>query len=521
MNLPGLPNPHPDITGWPERADAQPERIWLEPTDRCNTRCIHCSHGYLNFGRDMAPEIYEKIRDSLFEHIEAAILVGTGEPLMSALFDPMFDECVRRGIHIQTVSNGILLNNDAVVDRLLEHDVLLTLSIDGVRPETFSFVRPHQKWETMVATLERIQRRAKALGPRRRARLQFNTVAMKKTIADLPDLVRLAARYGFDSINVLALAGEDQFEPLRDQSLMDSPDVMARIYIETMTLADRLGIEMAMPPAFREAVLRHGRSAGGLGGRMARWLDRGRLGLSYLRHNGLRRVIERLAYGFGPRARAGVTWCSVPWKNSYFSVQGHVRPCCVTTQQLGDITREEWPAIWNGPMYRNLRRTIHSWNPTACCRFCFYPTGINGGDEKQYEKYFAPWRRLEAPIDGPEVEWGEGFYPVEYEDGRAHHTWMSQTGRLRLRCPADAEFVRFHISPRIPGDVINPGRCRIGDGAEEPFDNSCADITFPLGSHAGRAVDLVLEMENAIPVAGDERDLALPIFRVEFLLRPK
>src|SRR5690606_16298617 len=117
-----------------------------------------------------------------------------------------------------------------------------------------------------------------------------------------------------------------------------------------------------------------------------------------------------------PKAKAGLTYCKFPWDDAYFASDGTVYPCCIMGEKLGDMKTQDWKDIWNGQAYKNLRRTVHSWNPTSVCRRCALPTGINGGDEKQYAKYFGKYVPVELPLDSTELVPGEGVYPLESVD---------------------------------------------------------------------------------------------------------
>src|SRR5689334_14808322 len=98
-----------------ETVERNPTHIWIEPTNRCNTRCTHCGHYYSQFGRDMDEALYRRVAESLLDGLEKVSLIGYGEPFMAKHFNEMFDECSKRRIHISTTSNGILLRDDARV----------------------------------------------------------------------------------------------------------------------------------------------------------------------------------------------------------------------------------------------------------------------------------------------------------------------------------------------------------------------------------------------------------------------
>ena len=217
-----------------------PIHVWIEPTTRCNTRCRHCQHFYSTFGADMSAALYEKIRDAVLDDVRSAELIGYGEPLMSERFDRMADDCAARGVAIRLTTNGLLLNSDARVEKLVRAGASVTVSVDGARPETFEFVRPHMKWSRMVETLKRIQRVAQAVGAGEGNggfELRFCFVPMKANIADLPALVGLASAFGASEVFVLPLAGDFADEAMKDQSLHDSPELVSPAFLEALRLA--------------------------------------------------------------------------------------------------------------------------------------------------------------------------------------------------------------------------------------------------------------------------------------------
>ena len=512
-------NPHSDLPALPETVTANPTHIWVEPTNRCNTRCTHCGHYYSHFGEDMPREMFRKIQDALFDDLKAVELIGYGEPLLAPDFNDMFDVCISLGIHVLFTTNGILLRNDDLVSKLVRSDVEITLSIDGARAETHEFVRPYIKWERMLETLECIKRNADAAGPERRFSLRFNFVPMRQNIGDLPDLVRLAAQYGAKTIFLLPLANEERLEKVKGQSLRNEPEIAFRPINQALKLSLALGVELLVPRFLQEP--EPGASDARQAGKsvLKRLSRKMLLTAGYLQRRGFRDFLRRLLYGRVQTTRTGTFYCLLPWQDTYFASDGTVFPCCIMGEKLGDIGKQEWSEIWNGPLYRNLRRTIHSWNPSAVCRYCGLPTGANGGDEKYYSFFFSQFRSEPLPLDSPAMQFGEGFYEIErLENGNPSHCWMGRAGVLDLPMPGKARFVRFNIIPRSPIlPDTNPGRCRINGGPWEPFDNTCPDITFPLDHVREDRLRVEIEMENAPQAPGDPRHLGLAISGIHFL----
>ncbi|MBN1517939.1 SPASM domain-containing protein [Candidatus Sumerlaeota bacterium] len=507
----------------PDHVRHQPNHIWIEPTNRCNTRCRHCAHYYRKFGEDMPPALYEKIRTALLDHVETVELIGYGEPFIGGSFHHMFDDCQRRKIKVHCTSNGILLRKPELTSKFVRGKMQIALSIDGARKETFEFVRPLIKWEQMQEILETIKRCRDEAGDQAAGfELRFNFVAMKHNIGDLPELVRIAAKYNADCIFVLPLSDADIFPEIAGQSLHNSPELVSPAYFKAMKEAARLGVNLTVPPSFHELILTGPERGRSLQGRLARWSRKVRLFPIAVRKNGWRHALKKASNLNAPRHRDGahVNHCGFPWNDTYFAADGTVYPCCIMNAKLGDMNDQSWDEIWNGPAYRNLRRTIHSWNPNAVCRFCGLPTGINGGYGRQYHKFFGRFQRREIPLDAPGVSFEDGFYQLERDDaGAISHCWMSRKGKLRLPAAPGARFIRLGITPLCPrNDRVNPGRCRVNGGREEPFDNSCDEIHFPVRHDAdARQWTLELEMENSAVVPPDTRELALVIREIHLL----
>ena len=514
-----IENPYPDLDCLGETVEGGPKHVWIEPTTRCNTRCAHCAHFYRQFGEDMRAEVVDQILGSALDAVELAELTGYGEPFLAPRFDEMFEECRRRGILISVITNGILLRDEARAAKLVRSNVILHLSIDGARAETFEFVRPFIKWEKMVETLECLKRNAEAAGPERRYRLRFIFVPMKKNIADLSDMIGLAAQYGAECVIAQPLSLEGAYELMNGQSLRDSPDLVSPAFVNALRAAARRRVGLIVPSSFRGLILDGAQRGRGLRGKAMRLARALALAPNYVRRHGLRRAMQVVRFGFGPRSKAGKTFCLEPWRSAFFSQDGKVRPCCVVLEEFGNLSRQDWKEIWNGARYRNLRRAIHGWNPTAECRRCHLPTGINGGDEEQRRKFFARFRRQSLPIDSPLLRFGEGFYDLERRpDGSPSHRWMSRRGFLAVAGKKNARFLRLLIEPRLRDpDTFNGGWCAINGGRPQPFDNTCSEITFPLHGARARSLDVGIEMEKTFRIGPDPRDLSLALRGLEWL----
>jgi MoaA/NifB/PqqE/SkfB family radical SAM enzyme len=457
----------------------------------------------------MPEQLFQAILAQALDGVKSVELIGYGEPLLAPHFDRMLDSCLSKGIHVNFTTNGILLHDKSRLAKLIRLPVTITLSLEGTHPETHEFLRPYIKWSQVEKLLDSISCLRKEAGSESRFSLRFNFVPIKQNVCDLPDLVALAHKYNVERIQLLPLSGEDIFEKVKGQSLNRAPELVKKPLIRAKSLAEKYNIAFEIPyfmktlSQARNPVLRFPITM-----------------MDYMRRNGIRGLLARLHRYFYPTYPDFIrSMCRLPWTDSYFASNGLVHPCCIMGGPIEDLQTMSWNEIWNGAQYRNLRRTIHSWNPTKVCRLCPFPMGINGGNDYNYLEFFRRYMELQLPINDPLVQFDSGFYGIEFHgDGSPSHNWMGKKGAIILPMQKNARFLRFRIIPRMPMPSINPGRCRINDGKWEPFDNSCSEITFPLKTIKSKILKVELEMESEFQASTeDTRLLGLAIHKILYL----
>ncbi|MFI5350536.1 MAG: SPASM domain-containing protein, partial [Elusimicrobiota bacterium] len=70
--------------------------------------------------------------------------------------------------------------------------------------------------------------------------------------------------------------------------------------------------------------------------------------------------------------------CYDPWQNTYVELQGSVMPCCFWGEHIGNLNKgDTLDAIWNGDVYKELRRGMGTGDPHPWCRSCIRYSGWN------------------------------------------------------------------------------------------------------------------------------------------------
>lgn len=201
-------------------------KLYVEITTACNLNCRICvRHAWREIVGTMPLETFRALIDQLRDLPQMPIihLGGYGEPLMH----PHFLEIVRlakgAGAGVELTTNGMMLNPliaSALVDLGLDR---IVVSLDAATPDRYSEIRSGN-FERVVENLRelrRIKRRRGGLDRPPQVALSF--LLMRRNVADLPLLPRLAQRVGAAEVlvsNIVAYREEMQDEILYERALV-------------------------------------------------------------------------------------------------------------------------------------------------------------------------------------------------------------------------------------------------------------------------------------------------------------
>jgi radical SAM protein with 4Fe4S-binding SPASM domain len=273
-------------------------------------------------------------------------LQGLGEPLLSPHLMDMVRYAKARGIRVGFNSNATLLTRRRA-DELVESGLdWLHASLDGADPETFEGIRAGASFSTVLGNLSGLAAAKRAAGTDR-PRLRVVFVAMRRNVAQLPDLVALLAGMGVDDLRVQNLS----------HSFADTDPAGAYQQIRSFAAEEALwqgadrDVAAAAFAAARAAATEYG-------------------------------VVLRLPNldpPAGPATRperrdAGHPGCTWPWDAAYVTSAGRVQPCCMVMGDdrvsLGSLAEQSFTEIWNGPAYQEFRRALHGARPPDVCEGC-------------------------------------------------------------------------------------------------------------------------------------------------------
>jgi MoaA/NifB/PqqE/SkfB family radical SAM enzyme len=352
--MPVLPEPAflPEAYRLPDGAErgaqspVSPRVVFIEITNRCNLRCETCPRTF--FDREPLKSLtcaeFVQIAEQ-FPEMRRALLHGVGEPLLNRELPQIIQYLKRRQVEVIINSNGTLLTpywQEALVKSGLDE---YRCSIDGARPETYARIRGADllhKLTEGLAGLVQTKARLKATTPA----ISIWCVGARENLAELPDLVRLAARLGVPEVYLqrmvyFAHEPEQQYGMARhDRGIFGQEDARQE---EVIAACEALSRELGV--AFRASGARD---------------PRGSLSAA--------------------RPAGAMPWaaCLRPWTTAYITANGNCLPCCISpfatndyqSLILGNLFERPFADIWNDAHYQQFRTHLLSPYPHKACAGC-------------------------------------------------------------------------------------------------------------------------------------------------------
>jgi len=322
-----------------------PRVVFIEVTNHCNLLCETCPRTFVSYEEPKTLGWDDFLRVvQQFPDMERAVLHGIGEPLINRDLPRMIAYLKARGVTVLFNTNATLLT-EAWGLRLIDSGLdEMRCSLDGANPQTYAAIRGAPLLPKIISNLRRftaLQRELEAAAPR----VSIWMTGMRENIAELPDLVRLAARVGVREVYMQRMVYYlDQAEA---PGMMDAGHA----------LFDDFDAEADRAVAEAEAVAAD-------------------VGVT-LRASGATDPRRSLEAARQPDPRPWAA-CLRPWTTAYVSANGNCLPCCISpfatadyeSLKLGNLFERDFEKIWNDTRYQQWRTDLLSDQPAKPCAGC-------------------------------------------------------------------------------------------------------------------------------------------------------
>lgn len=173
---------------------SKPRNLMAVLSNKCNIACIMCltSRSKWELPKERLDEIM-----SLFPYLERVMWQG-GE----VLFLPYFKDILKQALNYPNMRQSLITNfqlaDEEIIKLIVQNNIEMTISIDGVKKETYEKIRRGAKFEILEKNLILLNEIRNKL--KNKMILNMNVVVMKENYSDLDKFVDFAGKYKFDFI---------------------------------------------------------------------------------------------------------------------------------------------------------------------------------------------------------------------------------------------------------------------------------------------------------------------------------
>ena len=335
--------------------------IRMDIINRCNMRCFMCPYSEIarsdQPAQTMDPAVFEKIADQVFQYAYHLALSCAYEPLLHPRIEEILAAASRHEVpEWGMVTNGTLLN-EQIAEAMIRHRMtVVSISVDGAKPETYRSIRGTDAFDKVLANaraLQEMKRRAGSDLPY----LFTNFVLMRRNVDEVVPFLEICRDLAVTDVTFVHVMPRSRENT---ESLINTPELYEKVYHEAKRLIDDLHpMRVLLPAPFTASELE-----------MVDRTDRERR-LQQTRSDDLRDAGSRTSSRRVDAAGDDI-YCASPWMMLFIAPNGDLHPCSHRQNDppLGNLATTPFEQIWNGSAYRELRRRLYYHDLEGRCLTC-------------------------------------------------------------------------------------------------------------------------------------------------------
>lgn len=170
-----------------------PKKLVLEPTYRCNQRCLMCNNWKLSSNNELKLNEIENLFKQAKKVNIKQIILGGGEPLIRNDIFEIIKMANDYGFVTSMVTNGTLLDQRIIKKLLIDYDLFrIGVSLDGIN-ETHDKLRgmkgAYDKTLRSLVNLSKIKQKYN-----NKTIIYINTVITNENFREIPKIINIARR---------------------------------------------------------------------------------------------------------------------------------------------------------------------------------------------------------------------------------------------------------------------------------------------------------------------------------------
>ena len=338
---------------------SKPRVLYCVVTSLCNIKCIMC---HIIKQKWELPERAISEIIELMPYLEIVKWQG-GEVFLYKHFEQLMDAAGKNNVSQEIVTNGLLLN-ERVINKLLNYNVDLYISVDGLTKDVYEAIRVGANFDLLMNNLK-LLKEIKSGFTNHVMNLGLNVLVMKKNIDQIEFYPEFANKYGFKKLCVNAfgpdfISDENIFHYNKNKEFEIK---IMQIKEKLLNKCRDLNIELfdCLPTFQKEASV---------------ITDFKKDEIENDEHKN--KINNADINDTNSKAKEdNIMLCHIPWQKIFIDSDGTINPECFCDRNnpVGNIGKDKISDIWNGGIMQEYRNIIANESYHArCAKNCV--TGI-------------------------------------------------------------------------------------------------------------------------------------------------
>jgi len=327
---------------WAKGKKALPYTLDINPTDRCNLRCLHCwqrAFEHIDSSYELSDEELIKIvKEGIKLKVREFEITGGGEPLMRKRLVLKIIEIIKRNKRFGNITtNGTLFELNDVKKIVKMSWDRITFSLDGPDAKTNDFVRGKGYFERVMESIKLFNQVKENLG-KKFPLLKFNVVINRKNYNKVAEMIELAKKCN-----------------------------VSLVHFDSLTVHSKIGERLKLTKKQMKEFEKNARKAKEVAEKYGIWTDINFLTSKFLeKANEMQEILRKESSSNGFSSLI----CYEPWWHLVIKTNGTAQPCCLYDEKEEDVRKKSLKEIWFGNFFEKIRASIKSGKLSKYCSIC-------------------------------------------------------------------------------------------------------------------------------------------------------
>jgi MoaA/NifB/PqqE/SkfB family radical SAM enzyme len=327
---------------WAKGREAPPFTLDINPTDRCNFKCLHCwqrAFKKIDSSYELSDrKLVEVVKEALKFGIEEFEITGGGEPMMrKELVLKLMEMIKRKGKFGNITTNGSLFDSESIKKILKIGWDRITFSLEGPDAKSNDAIRGKGNFERVMEIINLLNQ-MKMKTRKNLPIIKFNVVVNKKNYDKVEKMVMLAKKVNcsmihFDSLTIHSEYGDKLKLNEKEEREFEKNAKAAK------ELAEKLGIFTDVDFLTRELIEKS---------------------------NEMEFVLEKESNSENFFSLV----CYEPWWHLVIKTDGSAQPCCLYDEKEENVKNKSLRKIWFGDFFKKIRDSMRKKQFSKYCSIC-------------------------------------------------------------------------------------------------------------------------------------------------------